>query len=471
MAIFARITRKLKSDKQRPAKLRRRNSEAPPNDRQEGINELGEREYSVWSDASTLVGTRDHTDMLHGLAHDGFDIVVERLNSQAGGVEQDVAELRRLHELSERNKTRFNEIPANIWRHITTFLDPADAAHLALTSRLFLEKLGNEPLDILNLPENRHYRIRFLNQMDAQLPLHLLCFPCGVYHRRTNIGNERPKIDYVHNPPFICPKSTSTVLPRMRLAHGRQLPYYFVQLATRRAAYSMHHGIKCDTLCRRWKDHGNGWTHQSLYMIHEGRLLLRMRSQIFAPPKLTVTAQRMLLYDRDDFKPFFSVCAHWRDGELMNVCKCALSHVPAPPESLLRQIRASPRAQDWVTKPNLMARQCEFCRPARRCPECPTEYLLEISIREDKHDPVNQFKHVLVATRWSDLGDGTSPTASKEWCAINGLKADYDSFSSVGRRAVAGTFESQMSGSIPGQRMISLNPKKTKRGEDEHGWY
>jgi hypothetical protein len=90
---------------------------------------------------------------------------------------------------------------------------------------------------------------------------------------------------------------------------------------------------------------------------------------------------------------------------------------------------------------------------------------------EDRQEPVNRFKHSLIVTRWSDLGDGSSPTASPEYCAINGIEADYDSFSRVGRRAVAGIFESRISGSIPGQRMISLNPKKKKVGEDGHGWY
>ena len=118
-----------------------------------------------------------------------------------------------------------------------------------------------------------------------------------------------------------------------------------------------------------------------------------------------------------------------------------------------------------------MARLCDYCRPARRCPECPTEYLVEINLAEDKSDPVNRFKHLLVVTRWSDLGDGSSPTASPEYCAVNGISSDYDSFSSVGRRAVAGIFESKTSGTIPGQRMISLNPKNEKKGESGHGWY
>jgi hypothetical protein len=206
-------------------------------------------------------------------------------------------------------------------------------------------------------------------------------------------------------------------------------------------------------------------------MIHDGHLLMRIRSQVFAPPKLTETAERHLLYERDEYLPYFSVCAHWRDGELMRLCKCALSHIPEPPKSYARQLKEHPSLSRSAARPNYIVRMCDECRPARRCPDCPTEYLIEVNLTEDKTDPINRFKHALVVTRWSDLGDGTSPTASQEYCAVNGINADYDSFSHVGRRAVAGIFQSKMSGSIPGQRMISLNPKNKKSGEDGHGWY
>jgi hypothetical protein len=487
---FSRVGRKLKPDKEhrkveKPAKLQKRNSEAPPPyseyDRQEDVNELGEREYSIWSETSTLVGgPRDHTEMLHGLTHHGsFDSLVAdpRLDPEGHRAQvMDTATLRRLHEASERKKLILRRLPASVCKKVASFLDPADAAHLAMTCRLLLEKLGNEPFHALALRENRHHRIRFLNHMDAQFPSHLLCFPCGTYHRRFMTGGEKLRADFVNNPIYVCPKATSSVLPRMRLTHGRQLPYYFVQLATRQAVHSRRYGIDPTSLSRKWKDPSSGWTHQSRYMIHDNRLLLRIRSQLFASPKLTPTGERKLLYDPEEYTPFFSVCAHWRDGVLMKVCKCALSHVPSPPESLLDQMKKSPRAaaleaRNLMARPDFRAKQCEFCAPARRCPACPTEYLVEVGVAEDPKDPVNKFKHVLVVTRWSDLGNGKSPTASPEWAAINGLKADYDSFSNVGRRAVAGTFESQMSGCIPGQRMISLNPNNKKLGEEGHGWY
>ena len=75
----------------------------------------------------------------------------------------------------------------------------------------------------------------------------------------------------------------------------------------------------------------------------------------------------------------------------------------------------------------------------------------------------------MVVTRWSDLGDGTTPL-SGEWAACNGEK-EYNSFAAIGRRGLSGTFESQSGVSIPGQRMLSLNPNNEKLGEEGHNWY
>lgn len=268
-------------------------------------------------------------------------------------------------------------------------------------------------------------------------------------------------------------------MPRLRITHGRELPYGWVQLVLR-GRYSIAHGVQPSALERRWKCRDSGWSHRTRYMVHDGRLLMRVVSQAVAPPNSTMTATttRHLLYDREEYTPFFSVCAHWKDGELMALCKCALSHVPAPPESYVAQLKKAPKISRAAARPNFIVTGCDWCRPARRCPECPTEYLFEIQMIEDPRDPVVPFKHSLVVTRWSDLGDGSSPFTSPEWAAVKGValpgleaNAEYESFSNVGRRAVSGIFESHVSGSIPGQRMISLNPKNKKLGEEGHGWY
>jgi hypothetical protein len=105
----------------------------------------------------------------------------------------------------------------------------------------------------------------------------------------------------------------------------------------------------------------------------------------------------------------------------------------------------------------------------RRCPDCPTEYLVEVRFEEDKNDPVTKFKQAIVITRWSDLGGGISPL-SGEWAACNGV-VEYGSFAAIGKRGISGTFEAQSGVAMPGQRMLSLNPKNEKLGEEGHNWY
>jgi hypothetical protein len=118
-----------------------------------------------------------------------------------------------------------------------------------------------------------------------------------------------------------------------------------------------------------------------------------------------------------------------------------------------------------------------------RCPECPTEYLVELKLGEDKNevDPGRRFKQIIVVTRWSDLGDGTSPRASGmrrggewggEWGSITGEEGiKYRSFERMGKRAISGIFEAQSGVTLPGQRLISLNPKMQKLGEEGDNWY
>lgn len=105
----------------------------------------------------------------------------------------------------------------------------------------------------------------------------------------------------------------------------------------------------------------------------------------------------------------------------------------------------------------------------RRCPQCPTEYLIELKLAEDRTDPAHQFKQAIIVTRWSDLGDGRNP-AEGPWAACIG-DIDIDSFELVGKRALSGIFESQSGVTIPGQTILNLNPKQMRTGEEGHTWY
>lgn len=155
----------------------------------------------------------------------------------------------------------------------------------------------------------------------------------------------------------------------------------------------------------------------------------------------------------------------------MDVCKCALGHIPKRRETTSARLKsASGAIFSPANQRNQMSSQCSICQPMRRCPRCPTEYLVELKLAEDKNDEVNRFKQAMTVTRWSDLGNGTSPL-SPEWAAINGEYEGYDSFDMVKGRAISGTFESQFGVTLPGQRILSLNPRNETKGEDGHNWY
>ncbi|KAJ9232054.1 hypothetical protein DTO207G8_8364 [Paecilomyces variotii] len=365
-----------------------------------------------------------------------------------------------------------------LWGCIVQYLNPREAASLALASRTLYMRLGCTPFQALNLEENYQYKIEFLVSLDRYFPHHLLCFPCAKFHRRTQEGRERLRPADVLNPLFNCPNARNPLRPqpRHRITHNYVLYYSFVQLVMRAHRLGPRYGLSPDSLGRRWKR--DGWNFTTRYHIHNGHLLMRVTAQTFADPGLTPAAQRMLLYSRDDYWPFFSACAHWRDGELMSVCKCALSHIPVPrPTEGLQGVEN--RVKDMLAAPStrgssssVMTASCGKCRPKRRCPECPTEYLIEIKLTEDRSEIKNvHFRHAIVVTRWSDLGDGMSPM-SPEWSACDGYGPGYDSFTAIGNRAISGIFEAAFTfDTVPGQRVISLNPTGVKKGEAGNDWY
>ncbi|CAD6443157.1 aab81d49-6d71-42a3-b264-12a14fc165dc [Sclerotinia trifoliorum] len=406
----------------------------------------------------------DHTALLHGLAHMGsFDSMHE-----AYGIDNPD------RPPGERAIASFSP---NLWDYIVGYLSPSDAASLAFSTKTLLNRIGKDPWHALNLPENHRCKIEFLVHMDRDLPNHLLCFPCAIYHVRIIPGEERLKATHIINHLFECPNALTQVAPKTRLTVGHTLPFSFVQLVLRSNRYSPNHGIPVESICKRWKDpqlgaQGTGtWSHQSRYYIDKGHLLLRVISQCFPEPDLPISAQRNLLYSREDYFPYFSVCAHWRDGDLMDICKCALGHIPKRREAISSQLKSGPNAIfSLANQRSQMSSQCSVCQPMRRCPRCPTEYLVELKFAEDKNDQVNRFKQAMTVTRWSDLGNGTSPL-SPEWAAINGEFDGYDSLDTVKGRAISGTFESQFGVTLPGQRILSLNPRNEIKGEDGHNWY
>lgn len=409
---------------------------------------------------------RDLTDMMHAFT----------FNEALDNIEEKVVEELLYYDSSKPDGTQMLcSVSPEIWLRIADFMTPLDVANLSSTCRTMYARLGKHPYKLLSNPLNLPFRLDFLLAMDHKLPRHLFCFPCAQWHLRIQPGQETLKPHNVLNPLFECPNQTNIHLPppRMRISDGRMLPFAFVQLARRAWEFGPEFGVRYQSLARRWKDPYSNWTHESMYHVTgQGHVLMRVKSQCYVEGGMTDAAKRMLLFSRSDYTPYFSVCSHWKSGVLTSIPKCALDHIPFTPESevyAVMQLKEKLAGKKAVGVVNL----CGRCRPMRRCPVCPTEYLFELKLVEDKtvksHTP-ERFKQALIATRWSDLGAGRSP-GDKEWAAITGDMDDYDSFLEIGRRAISGVFESAFTDTIPGQRIISMNPKNVKADENGGDWY
>ncbi|KAF2851677.1 hypothetical protein T440DRAFT_467468 [Plenodomus tracheiphilus IPT5] len=405
---------------------------------------------------------RDLTDMMHAFTFvEGLDTLDE---------EEVQASLAYDPSLPDGTAVLGSASP-EVWLHIADYLTPLDVANLASTCRTMYTRLGRHPYKLLLNPINRSDRLDFLLAMDHKLPRHLFCFPCAQWHLRIQPGLETLKPHNVLNPLFECPNRTNvhTPPPRIRITDGRTLPFAFAQLARRAWAHGPDYGISHQSLARRWKDAYSDWTHESMYHITDkGHILMRIRSQHYVEGGMTDAAKRLLLFSRGDYTPYFSVCSHWKNGVLTSIPKCALTHIPFTTDSEshgLAQFRAKKTAG--------LVSLCSTCRPMRRCPKCPSEYLFELKLVEDKsvrgHGP-GRFKQALIATRWSDLGPAHSP-ADAEWSAITGENEGYDSFAEAGRRAISGVFESAFTDTVPGQRIVSMNPEMVVAKEDGGDWY
>lgn len=361
-----------------------------------------------------------------------------------------------------------------IWLQVAEYLTALEVAQLSSTCHIMFARLGRQPYKLLLDPTNRPDRLQFLLAMDHKLPRHLFCFPCAQWHLRIQPGLETLKPHNVLNPLFECPNVTNSLLPppRIRISEGRTLPFAFVQLARRHWAFGPEYGIPHESLARRWKDAYSPWSHESKYHVTDkGHVLMRVKSQVHVEGGMTQAGKRMLIFNRDDYTPYFSVCSHWKNGELTSIPKCALDHIPVAEANVVNGIKdrfGPKRAVGPVPT-------CQKCKPMRRCPECPTEYLFEVKMVEDKTVKSNgaeRFKQALLVTRWSDLGTARSPV-DREWAAIAGGNQEYDSFDEMknSRRAISGIFESAFTDITPYQGIVTMNPMNVKANEDGGDWY
>lgn len=420
--------------------------------------QTGEMKYERDKQTGEII---DHTEMLHSLG---------LVDSKK---ERPALYRVRTQEGTEPGSEIVGRLSEQTWEAVRVKLSLADLAALSLSCKAFHERLGDKPWKTLEEEGNENEKVDFLQRLDKMLPDHLLCFDCKVYHKRLAPGDEKLQPVNVQNPVYDCPEvgNPNKINPRIRLTFDRILPLTFLQLAMRAQRFGPVYGITTDSISRKFKDKvdDSTWSHQTKFVVVKGHLLMRVMSSCHAIPGLPPAGERHLIYSRQNFIPFFSVCPHWQDGVLLPNVKCALRHIPKPPEGSGIN-RVAQEVKLHYNPHNPIISLCSECRPMRRCPECPSEYLIEIRMTEDRSDPSKLFKQTLVVTRYSDLGDGTSPY-TPEWQALNG-KPGYESFKELGKRAVAGQFEAECNGDvIPAQNMLSMNPDKMKLGERGHDWY
>lgn len=330
------------------------------------------------------------------------------------------------------------QLPSEVWHMIASYLPSESAASLALTSRTMRLYLGTTYWQRLSSEDNRAKRATFLEHMDDQLPDHVLCYRCAKYHYRRNREREHWTQEYHH----ACPISEIGTGPQM--TKYRVFPTELYQLTMRAHFYGVNFGIPLSALNRRWTSESSesGWRHHSRCAILDNHLFVKVQSIHWVEAKMSPSELRIVIAER--YGERFAHCKHI--GQTFDrFCRCAVRHVR------VSGIRAS---------------DCADCRPLRRCAQCPTEYLVEIKLLEDRNalDPLTRFRHALVVSRWSDLGNGS--VASPEWLACNSAGDDQPRWTTSGwnsarQRTIRSKFEAHLGRRVPEVPALELREWRT----------
>ena len=253
--------------------------------------QTGERLYEFNSETSTLVGDRpayDVGELMHSLTRDISN--------------EDLAEIYAQRDIYRPpGEGSIASLPADLWELIASYVSLADEASITFATKTLRDRLdGRSAWKQLSFAENKKERLDFLFRLDRQMPLHLLCSQCAQFHPRIQPGGEVFKPDFVNNPVFHCPRVKDSWLPRSKITYRREMPFAYVQLATRQRNFGALYGITAAALDRRWRCPESGWTHASRHVVVKGHLLMRVVSQRIAPPNMMDTERRLLLLDRTD---------------------------------------------------------------------------------------------------------------------------------------------------------------------------
>lgn len=260
-------------------------------------------------------------------------------------------------------------LPYELWQLIASFLPLSSKASLCFASRQFAHVLGTQCWRMLH--ENNEERRTFLKFLDYQLPMHILCFDCNIFHKKAAFKrcNE--------------PRNYNGGLITLRLGHGvASLRFSEVQLAMRAERFGSEYGEPFPSLevivTRRNITPATGYTYNFETAAVEGRLLFRLETT-----KRTSFAD---VAEVPDLRWSLGVCDHycneiaqlWRSASF-SASTCSNN------DGVLHDERHRHR-----------------CMVLHRCGTCTSEYTLRIK-------SANPSGFVLQLTRWSDVGDGIDP--------------------------------------------------------------
>lgn len=156
-------------------------------------------------------------------------------------------------------------LPAELWLYISGFLPLSTQASLAFSCHSLACVLGATTWRALRSdPEER---LTFLKLLDYQLPKHLLCFDCQIYHARAYRMHNRPKGG--HSGGFI---SLSSEIGDLRFAD--------VQLAMRAGRLGAAYGEPMPSLkhLARGRKPKPNYAYRLTTASVDGRLMLRFNA-------------------------------------------------------------------------------------------------------------------------------------------------------------------------------------------------
>ena len=272
--------------------------------------------------------------------------------------------------ITANKRVPISTLPVEIIQYISVAYLPADdAASLALCSRSMLEILGTQTLRSLQLDRYYSEKIRFLENLERDLPDWLLCPHCTKFHPVD--PNAHPRKLWNFSKEKRCARVNGVVT----IGYEYYIRWELVQLLMRDYRLGRPHEKYLKKLSdvytiRLPESRLKGGVTAS---IVEGDLILKVKHTLKLIKGRDITLSRTI---------FSKLCPHlvhcFVDPMLVQALRCRLRHAA----------RKQP--------------PCIECKGWKHCPECPTFFYVHVRSLED---PVTEIQVDI----WRNLGTCESP--------------------------------------------------------------